>query len=373
MTKNEASRMATKSADVEAEEGGLGLEATVDLAGLESFPASDPPAWTATHAGGPASTPADGPELLHDVVQRIHDDVHLLSAAIGERNERSGRARENLGRAASLIEERLRSAGLPVKSRPPVGNGGPSNLEAVIVGAEKPGESIVVGAHYDTARGSPGADDNASGVAALLALAHALPRAPLPRTVRLVAFVDEEPPHTRKPSMGSVRYVDALLREGPTVTAMVSLEMLGVYKSELPWPLDRIHPFRSDVLALVGGRRSRHVIHRAKRAFEHAACGIDVSALSLPLLLPGVRSSDHWAFARRGIPAFMVTDTGPLRSLRYHSRRDKPRGLDYDRIGRAVRAIEAVVRDLAAMEPEHARRGWRSGSDRRSRVLRSSA
>ena len=223
------------------------------------------------------------------------------------------------------------------------------NVAGVVPG-RKADEFIVVGAHYDTARGSPGADDNASGVAALLALAHLLPYVPLQRTVRLVAFVDEEPPHTRKPSMGSVRYADALLREGPCVTAMVSLEMLGIYKSELPWPLSRIHPLRSDVLALVGDRRARPVLQRAKRAFELAGSGIDVCLLSLPLFLPGVRSSDHWSFAKRNIPSFMVTDMGPLRSRRYHSRRDTPRGLDYDRIGRATAAIATMIRELATVE-----------------------
>ena len=303
-------------------------------------------------ACGRSGEPAGpGPELLHDVVQRIHDDVHLLSGCIGERNDRSPRTRDNLERAASLIEERLGCAGLGVKRRPAQSDGGgPSNIEAVLLGTHKPQESVVVGAHYDTARGSPGADDNASGVAALLALAHLLPYVPLQRTVRLVAFVDEEPPHTRKPGMGSVRYLDALLREGPCVTAKVSLDMLGIYKSELPWPLSRIHPLRSDVLALVGDRRSRPILKRAKRAFELAGSGIDLRVLSLPLFLPGVRSSDHWSFAKRNIPSFMVTDTGPLRARRYHSRRDTPRGLDYDRIGRATTAIATMVRDLATLE-----------------------
>ena len=336
------------------EDSCLGLDETVDLAGMLSFPASDAPGWTMSHLGAPVGVPgaAQGPELLHDVVQRIRDDVHFFAETIGERNDASPRTRQNLREAALAIEGRFRDAGLPVKQRP-ADRVAPSNVEAVIVGTTRPSECVVIGAHYDSARGSPGADDDSSGLAALLALAHSLRETVFARTVRLVAFVDEELPHKRKPTMGSVRYVDSLLREGPTVSAMVSLEMLGVFANELPWPLKRIQPLRSDTLAFVGGLRSRGLVARARSIFERAASGIDVHGVNLPLFVPGVRASDHWSFARRGIPAFMVTDLGPLRTWRYHTPADTPRGLDFDRIGRASLALTAVVRELANDVPRH--------------------
>lgn len=342
-----SSRMATD------DEGGLGLDDTIDLAAIESFPASDPPPWSTAHAGAPATEPEPGPRMLHHVAQQLRDDVYALSESFGERNDRTPRSSANLERAGKLIEGRFRELGLRVQRRPR----GVPNIEAVLEGTSPASGCVVVGAHYDTARRTPGADDNASGVAALLALAHGLRERPLHRTLRLVAFAAEEPPHTRRRSMGSLRYVEDLVLAGQEVFAMVSLEMLGLFRSELPLlrrvsgrvsgRLRTLPPFREDALAIVGGLGSRRIVRRAKAAFDDARAGIDVWTASLPLFLPGVRSSDHWSFARRGIPAFMVTDTGPLRSLRYHRPGDTPERLDYDRLARTTAALASVVTELA--------------------------
>jgi hypothetical protein len=332
-----------------------GLEETIDDAGMDSFPASDPPSWSATHVGTPDPV-RGGPEMFHDVVQRIRDDVRLLSETIGERNDRSPRALMNLDRAAEAIERRFHDARLPVKRRR--ANEVAWNIEAVVRGERLAGETIVVAAHYDCPQGSPGADDNASGVAILLALAHSLQALRLDRTVRLVALAAEEPPHAGTERMSSARYLDDLRREGthglvgrgqagPQVRAMVSLEALGVYgRDERRWPFRLVRLLRAD-LALVGDRRARSLVERAKRAFDEAESDVVIAAVTYPLILTTVRSQTHYVFAREGIPSFMVTDTAPLWSLDYHRANDTADRLDYERLGSTSVALARVVTELA--------------------------
>src|SRR5262245_36502525 len=120
---------------------------------MDSFPASDAPPWPATHAGMPSAAPVVS-EMFRDVVQRIHDDVRLLSETIGERNDRSVRGALNLARAQDAIERRFWDARLPVKRRRV--SEAASNIEAVVRGGERAAESVVVGAHYDSRTGSIG-------------------------------------------------------------------------------------------------------------------------------------------------------------------------------------------------------------------------
>jgi hypothetical protein len=322
----------------------VSLEDIVDAAGRDSFPASDPPCWSPINLGPPGKAGPAGRALFRDVVQHIHDDVLLLSEAIGERNDRSPRALQNLVRAAAAIEDRFRDAGLPVRRRRV--NETAWNIEAVLRGNGSAAETVVVGAHYDTPRGSPGADDNASGVAVLLALAHSLRWRRLDRTVRLVAFAAEEPPHLGTEWMGSARYLEDLRREGPTVTSMMSLEGIGRFVPEShPWPFRLVNVLRSE-LALVGERRARDILERAKAAFDAADEDLSVAVVTHPLLFATVRAQSHYAFARQGIPAFMVTDTTPLRSIDYHRSTDTADRLDFERLGSISIAIEHIVADL---------------------------
>lgn len=326
----------------------LGLEDIVDLAGEQSFPASDPPSWSPLNLGPPGCERGVCEMLHRDVVQQVHDDVRLLSETIGERNDRSTAALQNLERAADAIEGRFHDSHVPVRRRQV--NETAWNIEAVLRGESTPEESVVIGAHYDTPKGSPGADDNASGVAMLIALAHSLQHVRLDRTVRLVAFGAEEPPHLGTPGSGSARYLEDLRREGPRVTSMMSLEALGIHVQDShPWPFRLVRLLTSD-LALVGDRRSRPMLARAKDVFDSSDEDVTIAIVTHPLIFAPVRTQSHYVFAREGIPAFMVTDTAPLRSLDYHRDTDTADRLDYERLASTGIALTRIVRDLARSE-----------------------
>lgn len=204
---------------------------------------------------------------------------------------------------------------------------------------------IVIGAHYDSVDGSPGADDNASGVAALIELAKRLRQAKPRRTIRFVAFINEEPPHFTTEQMGSLQY--ALAHRGEPIEAMLSLEMLGYYGAEQYYPplLSAIYPKRGDFIAFVGNLASGGLVRRCVKTFrKHATVPSEAGVLSE--LIPQVGWSDQWSFWRIGVPALMVTDTALFRNPHYHGESDLPHTLDYDAMIRVVDGLEAVVRDL---------------------------
>ena len=282
----------------------------------------------------------------------LRRDVQLLAGDIGAR---STARPAGLAEAASALEHALAQAGYEVKrQRFAVDDLPCDNLEAEIPGAAQKDEIVVVGAHYDTVRVTPGADDNASGVAALLALARAFAGAHPARTVRFVAFTNEEPPFFQTPRMGSVVYARRARERGERVVAMLSLETLGLYVDQpgsqrYPAPLGLFYPSAGDFVAFVGDVSSRALVRRAVASFR-ASARFPSEGVAAPGAVPGVMWSDHWAFRREGYPAIMVTDTAPFRSPDYHAATDTPERLAYAPMARVVAGLEAVVGDLAGRD-----------------------
>lgn len=273
-----------------------------------------------------------------------------LAGAIGERNMWHPAA---LGQAARYVEDQLRAQGDVAESQEFTAGGVPvRNVEAVRPGATAAAEIVVVGAHYDSVIGSPGANDNASGVAALLEIGRLLRARSHGRTVRLVAFVNEEPPWFTGEDMGSLRYARRCRERGENVVAMLSLETIGYYSDArrsqaYPAPLGLVYPDTGNFIGVVGDVRSRALVRAVAAAFRRHS-DVPCEAAAVPGFIPGVGWSDHWAFWRSGYRAVMVTDTALYRYPAYHTHDDTPEKLDYDRLARVVAGLAEAVLELAA-------------------------
>jgi hypothetical protein len=273
--------------------------------------------------------------------------VRSLAADIGERNVINYSA---LRAAADFIAQSFVSVGLqPRRDGYQADDLLCENIEVEITGTSP--EVVVVGAHYDSVFGSPGANDNGSGVAALLALARRFAGHPGERTLRFVAFVNEEPHHFQTQQMGSWVYASRCKARGDRIVAMMSLETIGYYSDvpgsqKYPVPgLGLLYPTTGNFIGFIANTSSRKLMQQALTTFrQHAQLPSEGAAL--PAGVPGVGWSDHWGFWQHGYPAFMITDTAPFRYPHYHARSDTPDKLDYDAMARLVSGLEPVVRDL---------------------------
>jgi Zn-dependent M28 family amino/carboxypeptidase len=262
--------------------------------------------------------------------------------------------------AARYIEGQLAQLGYEVERQEYTAAGTPVRNIAVAIptaGAAATAGALVVGAHYDSFMNAPGANDNGTGAAALIEMARAL-RTGRPSThpIRLVFFVNEEPPFFDTPDMGSRRYAAWLAEHGTTVWAMLSLETLGAFSDApgsqtYPAPFGRVFPDRGNFVAFVGTLGSRQFLGRAIASFRRHS---DVPSLGgiAPSLVQGVDWSDHKSFAERGIPAVMITDTALYRYAHYHTPADTPDKVDYATLARLTHALTGVVRDLAGVASE---------------------
>ena len=212
------------------------------------------------------------------------------------------------------------------------------------------GRVVVVGAHYDSVYDSPGADDNARGVAGLLALARQFSGRESAATIRFVAFANEEPPHFQTPDMGSFAYARRCHERGERIEAMLCLEALGYFDpspdSQLYPPLlSLLYPNTGDFIGFAGNLASRKLVRRCVKAFRrHARIGAQAAAL--PELVPQIGWSDQWSFWQFGWPAIMVTDTALFRNPNYHTPRDAPDTLDYERMTHVGEGLVEVVGEL---------------------------
>lgn len=288
---------------------------------------------------------------------RLRAHVETLATRIGERNWPHY---DGLERSRQYIARQLREAGYEPRFHSFEHKGETfHNVEAVLGSAGSQAESIVVGAHYDSVEGSPGANDNASGVAALLELARMLHGRSPALAVRFVAFVNEEPPYFNTgEGMGSIEYVRELTRRSESVRAMLSLETVGLYSNEpgsqrYPPLVGSFYPERGNFIAFVGDLGALALVRQSVASFRRVAT-LPSEGAALPSFVPGVSWSDHRSFSAAGIPALMVTDTAPFRDPHYHLVSDTPDRLDYDSMARLVVGLATVVEDLA--RPEKTRR-----------------
>ena len=283
---------------------------------------------------------------IRDALRR---DVEMLAGSIGGRSYEKP---EGLRRALEYLRGRLEGLGYTAETQT-YGAAGQTftNLIASVAGTSD--EVIVVGAHYDTAGGLPGANDNASGCAAVLALAAQFAGARPRCSIRWVFFVNEEPPWFQGEHMGSRVYAARCHERKDKIAGMLSLETIGYYSTSpqsqtYPAGFHAGYPDRGDFLGFVSDVRSAPLLRKAVRTFRRST-PLPSQGAAAPAHIAGVGWSDHWSFWQFGYPAIMVTDTAPFRYPYYHTARDTPDKLDYDRTTFAVVGLAGVVRALAKL------------------------
>lgn len=278
---------------------------------------------------------------------------HIETVAAAEHNIRRY---DELEKVAVYLETTLTALGYAVgRQEFDVDDRTVRNIDAVI--APAPGnadpEVIVVGAHYDSARNTPGANDNASGTAAVLELARLLRdlQGQTRKRIRLVLFVNEEPPYFQTEDMGSLHYAKMLAARKERVSAMFSLETLGYYSDapgsqNYPPPFGLMLPSKGNFVSFVGMVNSRPLLQEAMKSFRAHTAFPSIGGVA-PGAIPGIDWSDHWSFAEHGFQALMITDTATFRYPHYHRPTDTPDKVDSEKLARVVKGMERVIRDLA--------------------------
>jgi len=287
---------------------------------------------------------------IQSLEQRLRQDVVELAVNIGERNV----FRPNqLHRAADFIRNTWKKQGYKVSTQTYKVRGIPSeNLWVELKGSDLPEEIILIGAHYDSVIGSPGANDNGSAVAALLELSRAFSKMAKPRrTLRFAAFVNEEPPFFLTNQMGSQVYAREAAKKKEKISAMISLETIGYYTDKprsqaYPPLLSAFYPNKGNFIAAVGNIASRRLVKKFTGYFK-ASSDFPCECLAAPQILPGVNWSDHASFWKYGYPAIMITDTAIYRYPHYHQATDEADKINYPEYAKVVYGLTKAIGRVA--------------------------
>ena len=204
-------------------------------------------------------------------------------------------------------------------------------------------EVVIIGAHYDTVPGTPGADDNASAVAGLLELGRLFKASSNKKTLVFAAFVNEEPPCFGSPNMGSSVYAKHLRKQGIAVTVMISLEMIGFFSEEriqaYPLPgMGLLYPKTGDYIGIVGNFHSSQYVSFFKKGIRKHST-IHARSLVAPEFFGGINLSDNYSFWQQGYRAVMVTDTSFFRNRNYHQETDTIDTLDFKSMSELVKGL----------------------------------
>lgn len=284
-----------------------------------------------------------------DLRVRLSAHVRYLAATIGER---SLSRPQSLQEASDYLSSRLREQGYAVTLNPYSADGQTvNNLEATLSGADGALGQVIVGAHYDSVAGTVGANDNGTGVAAVLEIARLLRQMSLRRSVRFVLFVNEEPPYFQTEKMGSRVYAHQLRRDRVSVSAMISLETIGFYSDRIgsqkyPPILNLFYPNKGTFIAFVGNSGSRDLVRESIRSFRESA-RFPSEGIAAPSNWLGIGWSDQWSFWQEGYPGIMVTDTAPFRYPYYHTSSDTVGKIDFAKTARVVEGVSKLVETLA--------------------------
>ncbi|MCM8793222.1 MAG: M20/M25/M40 family metallo-hydrolase [Candidatus Omnitrophica bacterium] len=282
-------------------------------------------------------------------MENLKRHVEVLSNAIGERNFIYY---QNLEKTAEYIKDAFKQFGyLPEEHIYYIEGKSYKNIIAVKSGTQQTDEFLIVCAHYDSVMGSPGADDNASGVAGLLEIARILKDNSLRNTIKFIAFTNEEPPFFMTEDMGSFRYVQEAKRKKDKIFGVLCLESIGYYSQErksqtYPPGLGFFYPDKGNFIAFVSNFHSANFLKKIVYDFKRVSKFPAEYLIAPQIFVPAIGFSDHWSFWKFGYPAIMITDTAFYRTPYYHTGKDTYEKLDYRSLQELIEGLVYTIEKL---------------------------